>query len=54
MGGGMISYAEALENNRRKILTLPDQTVLCPGHGPLTTVGEEKQHNPFFPECQPN
>ena len=54
MGGGMISYADALENNRRKILSLPDQTVLCPGHGPLTTVGEEKQHNPFFPECQPN
>ena len=27
---------------------LPDATVLCPGHGPLTTVGEEKSHNPFF------
>ena len=23
-------------------------TVFCPGHGPLTTVGEEKAHNPFF------
>jgi glyoxylase-like metal-dependent hydrolase (beta-lactamase superfamily II) len=50
MGGGMVSYADALENNRTKILSLPQETVLCPGHGPLTTVGEEKQHNPFFPE----
>lgn len=48
MGGGMISYEDALRNNREKILTLPDNTVLCPGHGPLTTVGEQKQHNPFY------
>jgi len=54
MGGGMISFAEALNNNRRKIFTLPDDTVLCPGHGPLTTVGEEKAHNPFYPEFQPH
>jgi glyoxylase-like metal-dependent hydrolase (beta-lactamase superfamily II) len=52
MGGGGISYADALSNNRRKIFNLPDGTVLCPGHGPLTTVGEEKQHNPFYPEFQ--
>ena len=52
MGGGMVSFAEALDNNRRKIFTLPDNTVLCPGHGPLTTVGEEKAHNPFYPEFQ--
>jgi len=52
MGGGGISYPDALENNRKKILTLPDNTVICPGHGPLTSVGEEKQHNPFFPEFQ--
>ena len=50
MGGGMVSYTEALQNNREKILTLPDNTVLCPGHGPLTTVGQEKEHNPFYPE----
>ena len=52
MGGGMISFSEALDNNRRKIFTLPENTVLCPGHGPLTTVGEEKAHNPFYPEFQ--
>ena len=50
MGGGMISFADALENNRRKIFTLPDDTVICPGHGPMSTVGEEKAHNPFYPE----
>jgi len=54
MGGGMVSYDDALENNRRQILTLPEETVLCPGHGPMTTVGEEKQHNPFYPENQPD
>jgi hydroxyacylglutathione hydrolase len=48
MGGGSISYEDALQNNLKKILTLPDETVLCPGHGPMTTVGEEKIHNPFF------
>jgi hydroxyacylglutathione hydrolase len=48
MGGGNVSYEEALRNNLDKILTLPDETIICPGHGPMTTVGEEKQHNPFF------
>ena len=48
MGGGNVSYEAAVENNLKKILTLPDATVLCPGHGPLTTVAEEKKHNPFF------
>jgi glyoxylase-like metal-dependent hydrolase (beta-lactamase superfamily II) len=50
MGGGMVSFEEALRTNRQNILTLPDETVLCPGHGPLTTVAEQKQHNPFYPE----
>jgi glyoxylase-like metal-dependent hydrolase (beta-lactamase superfamily II) len=50
MGGGMISYQDALATNRAEIFSLPDETVLCPGHGPMTTVGEEKAHNPFFPE----
>jgi glyoxylase-like metal-dependent hydrolase (beta-lactamase superfamily II) len=48
MGGGNVSYQDAIQNNLEKILILPDNTVLCPGHGPLTTVGEEKRHNPFF------
>jgi glyoxylase-like metal-dependent hydrolase (beta-lactamase superfamily II)/DNA-binding XRE family transcriptional regulator len=48
MGGGNVSYRDALQNNLEKILTLPGETVICPGHGPMTTVGEEKEHNPFF------
>ena len=43
-----VSYADALRTNREQILSLPDAAVLCPGHGPLTTVGEEKVNNPFF------
>ena len=48
MGGGGVSYADALRTNRLELLRLPDDTVVCPGHGPLTTIGEEKGHNPFF------
>lgn len=39
---------EQLENSiRTQVYTLPDETRLLPGHGPETTVGEEKQSNPF-------
>jgi glyoxylase-like metal-dependent hydrolase (beta-lactamase superfamily II) len=48
MGGGSVSYKDAVQNNLEKILTLPDETILCPGHGPMTSVAEEKLHNPFF------
>jgi len=50
MGGGMVSYADALATNRKEIFTQPDKTVICPGHGPMSTVGQEKEHNPFYPE----
>lgn len=50
MGGGMVSYPDALRNNREKLMTLPDETIVCPGHGPITTIAEEKSFNPFFPE----
>lgn len=53
MGGGVVSYEDALANNRREVFTLPDETVICPGHGPLTTIGLEKRHNPFYPEFNP-
>ncbi len=48
MGGGMVSFSDAWKNNREKILTLPEDTIICPGHGPLTSVAEEKRNNPFF------
>ncbi len=41
-------YAAALRANREKILTLPGGTIICPGHGPLTTVAAEQRHNPFY------
>lgn len=50
MGGGMVSFADALATNRKELFTLPDETVVCSGHGPLTTIGEEKAKNPFYPE----
>ncbi len=48
MGGGNVSYEDAVRNNLEKILTLPDDTIICPGHGPLSTVAKEKRDNPFF------
>ncbi len=50
MGGGAVSFTDALATNRSEIFTLPNETIVCPGHGPMTTVGEEKAHNPFYPE----
>jgi glyoxylase-like metal-dependent hydrolase (beta-lactamase superfamily II) len=48
MGRGNQSWELARSRIREQIFTLPPDTLLCPGHGPLTTVAEEKGHNPFF------
>ncbi|HTY87329.1 MAG TPA: MBL fold metallo-hydrolase [Candidatus Acidoferrum sp.] len=48
IGRGNQSWDLARQKVREQILTLPPETLLCPGHGPLTTVVEEKAHNPFF------
>lgn len=48
MGGSPTHFATQLRNNHEKILTLPRDTVLACGHGPLTTLSQEKHHNPFF------
>lgn len=45
---GQRVYREMLDAIRFKVLTLPAETALLPGHGPATTVDEEKLHNPFF------
>jgi len=47
MGGAPNAYGLALKNNREKLMTLAPSAVICPGHGPMTTVAEERQHNPF-------
>jgi hydroxyacylglutathione hydrolase len=41
-------YEGLIEGVRNKIFTLGDDVVVFPGHGPQTTVGQEKQYNPFF------
>jgi hydroxyacylglutathione hydrolase len=48
MGGSATHYMEQLRNNKEKLLTLPRDTVLACGHGPLSTLAQEKEHNPFF------
>jgi hydroxyacylglutathione hydrolase len=41
------SFAQLARGIREKLFTLPDDTIVLPGHGPATTVGEEKRSNPF-------
>ena len=43
-GGSMDVLARSI---RQQIYSLPEETVVYPGHGSATTVGEEKQHNPY-------
>ena len=50
MGRANSSWEELFDSITKNLLTLPDNTRLYPGHGPATTVGEEKMHNPFFYE----
>jgi len=39
---------ELMESIKEKILPLPDSTIIYPGHGPETILGEEKKSNPFI------
>jgi hydroxyacylglutathione hydrolase len=48
IGGSASHFADQYRNDVEKILTLPRNTVLACGHGPLTTVSQERRHNPFF------
>jgi len=48
IGRGNQSWDLARQKVREQILSLPPETLICPGHGPLTTVAEEKANNPFF------
>ncbi len=41
-------YGLLIRGIREKLLALPPETVVYPGHGPATTVGDEKSCNPFF------
>lgn len=44
-GGSSIALSKSI---REKLLTLPDETVVYPGHGPATTIGRERKHNPYL------
>ena len=39
---------DLVESLSRRVLTLPEDVTVFPGHGPETTIGEEKRHNPYF------
>lgn len=43
------NHSLLMQNITEKLLTLPDNTRIYPGHGPATTIGREKQFNPFLP-----
>ena len=44
-GGSMEKIINSLHE---KVMALPDDTLVVPGHGPLTTIGEERESNPFL------
>ena len=46
LGGGMYSYSKLLES-AKKILNLDEGNIIFPGHGPVTTVKEERENNAF-------
>lgn len=41
-------WKQLLHSIRGQLLVLPEQTMVVPGHGSSTTIGEEKEHNPFL------
>jgi hydroxyacylglutathione hydrolase len=43
-------YATLMETIQEKLLTLPDETKVFSGHGPATTIGQERRNNPFLQE----
>jgi glyoxylase-like metal-dependent hydrolase (beta-lactamase superfamily II) len=42
------SHRQLIDSIKRKLMSLPDDTIVYPGHGPPTTIGEEKRGNPFL------
>jgi glyoxylase-like metal-dependent hydrolase (beta-lactamase superfamily II) len=48
IGRGFHDFALLRQKVKQQILSLPPETLVCPGHGPMTTIGEEIANNPFF------
>jgi glyoxylase-like metal-dependent hydrolase (beta-lactamase superfamily II) len=46
MPGG--NATQLLKSIKQKLCTLPDETIVYPGHGPQTTIAQEKENNPFL------
>ena len=46
--GTFRSVRDLIRSIHDKLLTLPDTTLVVPGHGPNTTIGEERESNPFL------
>ena len=44
------SFEKIMRSLHDRVLTLPDETLVIPGHGPKTTIGEEREENPFLLE----
>ena len=42
------NHQQLISNIEKRLLTLPDDTIVYPGHGAYTTIGSEKFHNPYF------
>ena len=42
------SFEKIIRSLHDRVLTLPDDTAVIPGHGPMTTIGEEREENPFL------
>lgn len=42
------SFDKIIRSLHEKVLALPDETVVVPGHGPTTTIGAERENNPFL------
>jgi glyoxylase-like metal-dependent hydrolase (beta-lactamase superfamily II) len=42
------NYAQIIDSIHSRLLTLPDETSVIPGHGPATSIGEERKKNPFL------
>ena len=42
------SFDKIMDSLKGRVLALPDETIVVPGHGPETTIGEERESNPFL------
>jgi len=44
------NHQQLLQSIKEQLLVLPDETIVYPGHGPHTPIGNEKKYNPYLKE----